>query len=156
MKTQKFGSTNGRYGVEICFDDAIESWAPVMRGTLKSLGTTAGYECFEFVPGEGDEFVVTGRDLSPVEGCVTVVTMGLQSGNDVTVLAAVNGALWKTRRYKGRSVAYEGLKDGAIERVPRSVLLALGLVEPDKAPRETPKPPALSGALTSALKKAGW
>lgn len=156
MKTQKFGSTNGRYGVEVCYSDEIESWSPVMRGTLTSLGTTAGYECFEFVPGEGDEFVITGEDLRPIEGCVTIVNMGLQGEGNITLLAAVNGALWKAVRHSGRSKSYEGLKDGAIEKVPRSVLLALGLVEPDKAPRETPKPPALSGTLASALKKAGW
>lgn len=151
----KWRSQNGRRGLQIVSD--ASEFPAAAQGTLLSLGTTAGTTIFQFVPKDGDNWIITGDDLEPVAGCSIVHSEDLQGGSCVTLLVARPGAVWRSYGYRRRGSAYMVLsKDGRIERAEPALLVAAGIVKPSpETVVAIPEPPQIDGDLQAALKKAG-
>lgn len=146
-------SQNGRRGVQVTAE--ADTRFPA-RGQLQDLGTLAGVHCFSFTPTDEDEWVVVGDDLEPLEGCVSVYHDDMQGGDVASLLVARPGAVWRQWGYKRRGSDFCVLSaDGSVQEPPVSVLLAAGLVKPDKAPALVPEAPVLPTAMQLALEKAG-
>jgi hypothetical protein len=159
LPTATWRSQNRRWGTQVVgLSNADAKGAH--RGTLRSLGRAGGLDCFEFSPDAGgDIWVVIGDDLEPVPdaGAVTVQQQGLQGGDEITILVATPGALWRSWDYKRRGVSIKMLTpSGEIIEPPPAILLAAGLLsaKPESI-KEIPTPPPIGGQLAAALRAAG-
>ena len=167
-------STNGRWGAEIVSAIPVppldQGGMPGMvtsigrnqirwplRGRLTPLGTAAGIASFHFDADESAAtWVLPGADARPVEGATEAWCESLQSSAMGSILLLGPTAIVKMVGYKGRSAHFVLYKEGERQDVPTSVLLALGLIEPAETPAPIEPPPAPSGALADALRRAGF
>lgn len=160
----KTRSTNGRWGAEIVSEFPVPSldqggcnairWP--LRGRLTPLGKAAGIDSFRFDADESaPTWVLPGGDLRPIEGATEAWSQYLQSNASGTILVLGAIAILKNVGYKGRSAHFVLYQEGERQDAPASVLLALGLIEPKEPPPPIAAPPAPSGALQDALRRAG-
>lgn len=151
-------SQNGFRGLEIV---SAETEPPargsfLARGSLRALGTTAGVRSFEFTASsEATTWVLaTRQDVEPVEGATLAAKVDLCGDKYASVLVIGALAIIREWGYKRRSSRYVMYREGEAQEVPPSVLLALGLIEPESAPEAIAPPPAPSGAFAEALAAA--
>ncbi len=153
-------STNGRWGLAVVGNTPKvinKGNTEIIRDhSVESLGTVAGIETFRLVSMSGTHLVM-GSDLEvvPGSGAVEVGRMNLQSSDVVTLIAARDGAIVKEYGYKRRSSHFFAVTPEGTANVPSSVLLALGLVEPDTPARPVAAPVPPSNNMFAALQKAG-
>lgn len=154
-------SVNGRCGVDVVSDQKIDlPYSPIhaiLDHKLVPLGVSAGISVFKLVPEDGT-FAVIGNDLDPVEGSGAVLLKkeSLQGNQYVSVLNTREGAILRWTGYKGRSSGFYAITRNGVKDVPASVLLALGLIEPDEAPYEEVQPAAPPNtAMLEQLREAG-
>lgn len=150
-------STNGRWGAQIaCATESSQEFSWPARGTLRGLGKAAGIECFEFAADStAATWILPGGDVEAVEGATRAYHESLQSGSAGSILVLGPVALVRWQSYRGRSARYRLYVEGAEQDAPPSVLIALGLVQPDKAPAPIAAPEPVSGAFADALRAAG-
>jgi len=144
-------SINGRWGIQITHPEGMNLELGPVEGTLRSVGKSAGIECFEFVPKKGSWVLAAREDLYSIEGASCACKMGLQGNSNATVLILGPSAIVKYVGYKGRSSSYHLYINGEKQDAPVSVLLALGLIEPEEAPTPINDPPKPSSAFAEAL-----
>jgi len=122
------------------------------QGILDTLGSVSGIETYRFTPGETGTWVLAGGDLQPHGGATLVKTMDLQSSSSATILLLGPEAVVEHHGYKRRSSRFVAYVSGVPRDIPAAVLLAMGLVSPEKGPvSHIDPPPALSGAMASAF-----
>jgi len=151
-------STNGRWGMALVAAAPIEGRRSIFPGRAVPLGEVAGTATFRLDPGEPGEWVVCGGDLVPVEGsgAVLIKSISLQSYQTGTIINARAGAILRWTGYKGRAAGFQAVGgDGRLVDVPASVLLALGLIQPDEPPAEVEPAREPDTAMATALRAAG-
>lgn len=153
-------STNGRWGVqivgEIQLPDEERFDARPRQGRLEALGRRGGLQCFRFVAVAGDQWVVVGDGLVPVEGAgsVLVHSEDLQSNSSCVLLHVRGGGLYRWVGYKGRSSGYTQLVGGSTSEAPAGLLLEAGIIEPvEGSVKEAPEAPPFNAAFAAALKR---
>lgn len=151
-------SQNGFRGLEIVSGtaEAPARGSFVARGSLRPLGTTAGVRSFEFTASdEADTWVLaTRQDVEPIEGATLATRVDLCGDRYASVIVMGPLAIVREWGYKRRSSRFVMYRGGEEQEVPPSVLLALGLIEPESAPEAIAPPPAPSGAFAEALAAA--
>lgn len=159
-------STNGRWGAVLLAKDVVQGHQSgsgnygrdgSYPGRATPLGEVAGTKTFRLDPEPGS-FVVCGGDVTPVEGsgAIVVYRESLQSSSYGSIISARPGAILRSTGYKGRSAWFRALcEDGSLADVPASVVLALGLVEPDEAPEPVQAAEPPSTAMAAALRAVG-
>lgn len=156
-------SQNGRTTLEIvCRDDTWQAPAKGLpRGHIVSLGVVGGTHAYEFVPDEtAGTWCLWGSGQTchaAIEGAVQVIDLDMQGfgGSRAEILTLGPVAILKGIGYKGRSTWYTLYREGVEQRLTEGELLALGLIKPATAPKPVVAPPALSGAMAEALRRAG-
>ena len=153
MKTLiKHVSINGRNGIEIIGPEYLEG-RKIFKGTIVSLGRSAGVSCFRVDP--GNDWVVVGGDLAPVEGAGSsqVAREDLQGGSFCTVLTVQEGGIYKQFEYKRRGLEYRQVVNGTTLEVSPAFLLDAGIVQPAVAPAPVVTAPPFNTAFAAALAK---
>ena len=150
-------STNGRWGLQIMGANDVElpERGLVFRNfTVKDYGTTAHMWVLELVSADGFFTIVTG-EAKCITGCTLVAEQNLQSSNEVSVIVARPGAIFKEIGYKGRSSQYITIdSEGKKVPTPVGMLVAAGLVEPEIKDPEPIIPEEIPGTMLDAFKKA--
>lgn len=155
-------SQNGRSTLEIVCRDA--TWqAPAKglpRGYIVPLGVVGGTHAYEFVPDEtAGTWCLWGSGQNchaAIEGAVQVIDLDMQGfGSRAEILALGPVAILRGIGYKGRSSWYTLYREGVEQPLSEGQQLALGLIKPATEPKPVPAPPAVSGAMAEALKRAG-
>jgi hypothetical protein len=148
-------STNHRWGISLVGDLAEVDLMRPVQGTIKHLGTVAGFDTWEVLPGHTGEWYWLTGDVEVVGGAVVLSQMGLQSNGEANLLRLTAEAVVKTYGYKRRSARYSALINGEGKDIPDAVLAAMGLVQGEnvRQAEELPKPEPLKGAMASAFAK---
>lgn len=150
-------STNGRWGAQIVSDCPLGGGWPA-QGELQSLGRAAGVACFRFVADAASGTWVlpwTGSgSVVALEGASLAYQEELQSGRSGAILLLGRTALIQRFGYKERGSRYKIYCAGVAQDAPPSVLLALGLIQPEAAPEPVPAPPQPSEDFAEALRAA--
>lgn len=136
-------SQNGRWGVEVV-DARITreslSYAKqaAFPGQAAARGKAAGTSVYAVDPAAAGFVVVSERaGFRAVSGCTVLESCGLQGGNEVAVVNAVEGAVWRTSGYKGRTPQVWKLEGGKILQ-----LEGLAALEATQAPAAPVDPKA--------------
>ena len=145
-------SINGRNGLEIIGPEDLKG-RKIFRGTLVSLGRSAGVSCFRVDP--GSDWVVVGGDLAPVEGAGSsqVAREDLQGNSFCTVLAVREGGIYRKYEYKRRGLEYLQIVNGEALEVSPAFLLDAGIIMPAVAPVPVVTAPPFNAAFAAALAK---
>lgn len=148
-------STNHRWGISLVGDLAEVDLMRPVQGTIKHLGTVAGFDTWEVTPGQTGEWYWLTGDVEVVGGAVVLSQMGLQSNGEANLLRLTAEAVVKTYGYKRRSSRYSALINGEGKDIPDAVLAAMGLVQGEnvRQAEDLPKPEPLQGAMASAFAK---
>ena len=145
-------SINGRNGLEIIGPEDL-SGRKIFRGTLVSLGRSAGVSCFRVDP--GSDWIVVGGDLAPVEGAGSsqIAREDLQSNSFCTVLTVQEGGIYRKYEYKRRGLEYLQIVNGEALEVSPAFLLDAGIIMPAVAPVPVVTAPPFNAAFAAALAK---
>jgi len=145
-------SINGRNGLEIIGPEDLKG-RKIFRGTLVSLGRSAGVSCFRVDP--GSDWVVVGGDLAPVEGAGSsqVAREDLQGNSFCTVLAVREGGIYRKYEYKRRGLEYLQIVNGEALEVSPAFLLDAGIIMPAVAPVPVVTAPPFNDTFAAALAK---
>jgi hypothetical protein len=145
-------SINGRNGLEIIGSEELKG-RKIFRGTLVSLGRSAGVSCFRVDP--GSDWIVVGGDLAPVEGAGSsqVAREDLQGNSFCTVLTVQEGGIYRKYEYKRRGLEYRQIINGEALEVSPAFLLDAGIIMPAVAPVPVVTAPPFNAAFAAALAK---
>jgi len=145
-------SINGRSGLEIIGSEELKG-RKIFKGTIVSLGRSAGVSCFRVDP--GNDWVVVGGDLAPVEGAGSsqIAREDLQGNTLCTILAVREGGIYKQFEYKRRGLQYLQIVNGEALEVSPAFLLDAGIVQPAVAPVPAVVAPPFNTAFAAALAK---
>lgn len=148
----KHHSVNGRTGLEIIGAEEL-SGRKIFRGTLVSLGRSAGVSCFRVDP--GSDWIVVGEDIAPVEGAGSsqIAREDLQGNSFCTVLTVREAGVYKKFEYKRRALAYLQIINGEALEVSPAFLLDAGIIQPAVAPVPVVVAPPFNAAFAAALAK---
>jgi hypothetical protein len=132
-----------------------------VRGTLASLGTRDGFEGYRLAAGETYYLFSYSYGVDPIYGTTKVTTMPLQNNSQADILEFAGiGAIWKAMGYKGKSTFYYTLlAKGDRQFLNSSILVALGLLEPQEEPKTwlpaPPIDPTLKRQISDLVKRNG-
>ena len=145
-------SINGRNGLEIIGSEELKG-RKIFRGTLVSLGRSAGVSCFRVDP--GSDWIVVGGDLASVEGAGSsqVAREDLQGNSFCTVLAVREGGIYRKYEYKRRGLEYRQIINGEALEVSSAFLLDAGIIMPAVAPVPVVTAPPFNDTFAAALAK---
>lgn len=128
----------------------LDDYEPV-RGYLAPLGSRSGVDAWRLNPdATAGVWIMVAGDVEPVEGCYVA---GVANATDGYFTLLVMGPLALYKR-EGR---YELYVLGRKRELPVSVLLALGLADPENwnAADPLPEPPSPSMSFRVGIKDAG-
>ena len=136
-------SQNGRWGVSVV-SNTIESLSEPAQATVTRVGRTSGMDVYQAETTDSPQWLVIRDDAEPISGAETIQRCNLQGNRSTTLLLMGSEAIIRCSGYKRRSSHIEYFKNGVQERIPDSVLLAMGALPNSDDPEEIPAPPAFS------------
>lgn len=143
-------STNGRWGLALVGPEGTTLPA---EGSLRHVGSVAGINTYELVPGETSTWVLVAEDVKVHGGATLVALEGLQSGRHASIVLLGAEAVVEHYGYMRRGSRIAAYVKGVKTDIPGSVLAAMGLIEAQGEIVEVAPPPKLEGALAAAFAK---
>lgn len=141
-------STNGRWGLAVVGPDGTTLPA---QGSLRHVGSVAGMETYEFIPGETGTWAMTAEDVTVHGGATMVTWQDLQSSRGASLLLLGPQSVVEHHGYKRRSSRVVAYVAGVETDIPGTVLAAMGLLQAVGKVVAVDPPPALGGAMAAAL-----
>ena len=141
-------STNGRWGLAVVGPDGTTLPA---QGSLRHVGSVAGMETYEFIPGETGTWAMTAEDVTVHGGATLVTWQDLQSSRGVSLLLLGPQSVVEHHGYKRRSSRVVAYVAGVETDIPGTVLAAMGLLQAGGKVVAVDPPPAIGGAMAAAF-----
>ncbi len=141
-------STNGRWGLAVVGPDGTTLPA---QGSLRHVGSVAGMETYEFIPGETGTWAMTAEDVTVHGGATLVTWQDLQSSRGASLLLLGPQAVVEHHGYKRRSSRVVAYVAGMKTDIPGTVLAAMGLLQAGGEVVAIAPPPAIGGAMAAAF-----
>lgn len=136
-------SQNGRWGVSVV-SETIKNCSKPIQATVTRVGRTSGMDVYQAEATASPQWLIIRDDADPISGAATIQRCNLQGNRSTTLLLMGPEAIIRCYGYKRRSSHIEYFKNGVQERIPDSVLLAMGALPNSDDPEEIPAPPAFS------------
>ena len=136
-------SQNGRWGVSVV-SNTVENLSEPVQVTVTRVGRTSGMDVYQVEATDSPQWLVIRDDADPISGADIIQRCNLQGNRYTTLLLMGPEAIIRRYGYKRRSSHIEYFKNGVQERIPDSVLLAMGALPNSEDPEEIPAPPAFS------------